>query len=140
MIAADRHARKSTSGPLPIHRAGTSSARVPQRADQASIIPRSRSTLVSDLVCAVVLLALAAAVAIPLVWGLALHQTPLAVSAGCAELLCAIVVLNRIFAPASTRGHLVPFLSALEERPWIMVLCLGLALTSALILITSWPG
>lgn len=139
MITADGPARKSTSGALPARNQPAASA-PPVGTRDAGVGPRPLSALVSDVVCTLVLLALGVSAGFPLVWGMALHQTPMAVSAGCTELLCAIVLLNRCFAPAATRTHAVPFLTALEERPWVLALCLVLALASALTLATYWPG
>jgi hypothetical protein len=136
MITADRHARK----PSDVPRDGTVPPVAARPAASTPPLTRPRLALVSDVTGGVVVLALGAAAGFPLVWGLALHQTPMAVSAGCVELLCAIVLLNRCFAPATTRTHAVPFLAALEERPWILALCLGLALTSAVTLAAYWPG
>jgi hypothetical protein len=135
MITADRHARKSSE---PAPRGAASPAVVRPPASTATVRPRL--AIISDIVCGVMVLALGVSAGFPLVWGLALHQTPMAVSAGCTELLCAVVLLNRCFAPVVTRTHAVPFLTALEERPWILALCVGLALASLITLITYWPG
>lgn len=101
---------------------------------------RPRLAILSDVICSVVVLALGTAAGFPLVWGLALHQTPMAVSAGSTGLLCVVVLLNRCFAPAAARTHAVPFLAALEERPSVLALCLVLALVSVITLIACWPG
>lgn len=141
MITADRHARKPSSGSLPVRGVTSPILSVTSRTDghpQSSARPRA--AVISDVLGTLMLLALGTAAAFPLVWGLALHQTPMAVSAGCTDLLCVIVLLNRCFAPATTRTHAVPFLTALEERPWVLAVCLALALTSALTLATCWPG
>jgi hypothetical protein len=141
MITADRHARKPSSGALPVHKVALP---VIPPANGPSTVPstlaRPPAAVISDVLCTAVVLALGASAGFPLMWGLALHQTPMAVSAGCTELLCLVVLLNRCFAPVSTRTHVVPFLTALEERPVVLAFCLGLALTSGVILLTCWPG
>jgi len=102
--------------------------------------PRSRLSIAADIACAVLFVAVGAAATFPLVWGLALHQTPLAVSATSAEVMCVLALLNRLFAPPAAKARAIPFLAALEERPWVLVLCLACAATSAATLITYWPG
>jgi hypothetical protein len=136
MITADRHDRSSsgvdapTASGLPSAHPGLSAA---ERL-------RSRIRLFADLACVAVFLGVGVAAGFPLVWGLALHQPPMAISAGCAEAMCAIALLNRVFAPGVARERLVPFLAALEERPLILLTCLALAGCSAVTLITYWPA
>lgn len=137
MITAGPHPRTSTSD-----RARTIGAAKPDSAivtvAQASAT-RSHLSIIADLACVGLFLAVGASAAFPVVWGLALHQTPLAISGGCGELMCVIALLNRAFAPAAAQERFVPFLAALEERPWILAICLALMVTSAATLFTYWP-
>lgn len=138
MITADHHPRASTSD-----RAPTLGATLPDAAGTPTAtvtVSRSRLHLAVDLSCAVLFVGLGAAAAFPLVWGLALHQAPLTVSAVSAELMCLAALLNRWFAPAAAKPRAVPFLAALEERPWVLITCLACAATSLATLITCWPG
>ncbi|HEX3132853.1 MAG TPA: hypothetical protein VHX44_04630 [Planctomycetota bacterium] len=102
--------------------------------------PRSGLSVLADRACAGVFVAVGASAGFSLVWGLALHQAPMAVSGGCAEVMCLIALLNRVFAPGSAKERAVPFLAALEERLWVLLSCLALAASSALTLMTYWPG
>lgn len=140
MITAGPHSRTSASDHLPTlgeNRSDTDASRAETR-----VLPavRSRTSICADIACVVLFLGIGASAAFPLVWGLALHQTPLAVSGGCGEAMCLIALLNRIFAPAPARERSVPFLAALEMRPVVLGLCLALMATSAATLITYWPA
>lgn len=136
MITAGSHARSSTSD-----RAPTTGATTPDGGTTAAVpAARSRLGISADIACSVLFIALGVSAAFPLVWGLALHQAPLAVSAISAELMCVLVLLNRLFPPPAARLGTIPFLVALEERPWVLIACLVCAATSAATLITYWPG
>lgn len=138
MITTGPHPRTSTSD-----RARSIGAAKPASASVTAAeisATRSHLSIIADVTCAVLFLAVAVSAALPLVWGLALHQTPLAISGGCGEAMCVIALLNRIFAPVAARKRFVPFLAALEERQWILVLFLALMATSAATLISNWPG
>lgn len=137
MITAGSQTRRSTSDHAP-----TTDAVTPEASSTTGAVPavRSRLSVTVDIACSVLFIALGVAAAFPLVWGLALHQTPLAVSAISAELMCVLVLLNRLFPPPAARLGTVPFLAALEERTWVLISCLICAATSAATLITYWPG
>lgn len=101
---------------------------------------RSRVRLASDLVGLALLIAVGSAAAIPLIWGLGLHLLPMVIGGLCGELLCLLVLGNRLLAPRGARQRSVPFYAALEERPAVVAVFLILAVTSALTLLSYWPG
>jgi len=140
MITAGRHPRTSTSDRSPTIGGTTPDPGNASAADPSIPATRSRLSASMDIACAVLFVAVGVSAAIPLVWGLALHQTPLAVSAISGELMCVLALLNRWFAPLAAKPRSIPFLAALEERPWVLVACLVCAATSAATLITYWPG
>lgn len=140
MITAGSHPRASSSDRARTIAGTTAGSVTPGAALPLALATRSYLSVVADLACAVLFLAVGVSAAFPVVWGLALHQTPMAISGGSAELMCLIALLNRVFAPAAAKERAVPFLAALEERPWLLALCLALAAISALTLITYWPG
>lgn len=138
MITAGPHPRSSTSGRSP-----SAGATTPDAVGTTAAAPpaaRSRLSLYADIACSVLFVALGVSAAFPLVWGLALHQTPLTVSAISTELMSVLVLLNRLFPPPAARLGAIPFLTALEERPWVLIACLVCAATAAATLITYWPA
>lgn len=139
MITAGPHPRTSTSDRRPA--IGATTSEIDKNAVRDGAIPaaRSRLSIGADIACAVLFIAVGASAAFPLVWGLALHQTPLAISGGCGEAMCLIALLNRVFAPAAAQQRFVPFLAALEMRPWVLAVCLALMATSAATLLSYWP-
>lgn len=116
---------------------------VPPRADAVRqpplAAPRPLLGVCADALCCVLFLACGGSAALPVMWGLALHQPPLAAAGGCAALMCAVALLNRLLAPAAARARAVPFLAALEERPWVLAACLALGAAAILVLATWWP-
>lgn len=140
MITAGRHPRASTSGRSPTIGGTPPDVDSTIVAHQPLPAVRTRLSVITDLACGVLFVAVCVSAAFPLVWGLALRQAPMAVSGGSAELMCLIALLNRVFAPVAAKERAVPFLAALEERPWILGACLALAVISVLTLITCWPG
>ncbi len=140
MIIAGPHQRTAASD-----QSSTSGGAAPNDGKVSAIAPsiappRSLLSISADITCAVVFVAVGVSAAFALVWGLALHQTPLAISAISAEVMCLLALLNRLFTPPAARPRAIPFLAALEERPWVLVLCLACAATSAATLIAYWPS
>ena len=140
MITAGRHPRASTSDRSRTIGGAIAGRSNPDAATQPVPATDARLRVITDIACTGLFVAVGVSAGFPLVWGLALHQTPMAVSGGCAELMVLVALLNRVFAPAEAKERAVPFLAALEERSWVLLVCLALAATSAVTLITCWPG
>jgi hypothetical protein len=92
-----------------------------------------------ELLTCGIFLAAAGAGCFPLIWGLALHQAPLAASGACFVAMGAIALLNRICAPPAARHRPAPCLAALTARPWVLLLCLSLMGAAVVTLVTWWP-
>jgi hypothetical protein len=133
MITADQ--RRADAGPSP----SLPASGVDARQQFASYRQRSLFGVLADALCGLLFLASGGSAALPVVWGLVLHQPPLALCGGCALLMCALALLNRLFAPAAARARTVPFLAALEERPWVLAACLALGIAALAILAAWWP-
>jgi hypothetical protein len=132
MITADQ--RRAAGPPAPRPAAG-----VDARQQFASYRQRPLLGTLADALCGLLFLASGGSAALPVVWGLVLHQPPLALCGGCALLMCALALLNRLFAPPAARAGAVPFLAALEERPWVLGACLALGIAALAILACWWP-
>lgn len=108
--------------------------------DPLPIPTRSVLATCTDVLCCVLTVVAAGAAAMPVLWGLALHQPPLAISGGCGVAMCLIALFNRLLAPPAARQRAVPFLAALEERHAVLLTCMALGGTALLVLLTWWPG
>lgn len=132
MITADQ--RRASAGTTVQAQLQPARAQLP-----AATTPRPLLGVCADVLCSLLFLACGGSAALPVMWGLALHQPPLTAAGGCAVLMCAAALLNRLLAPPAARARAVPFLAALEERPWVLAACLALGTAAILVLATWWP-
>ena len=134
MIAAGRHPAVTTHRMPPNIRA----ERERDEASEPSAMP-SRLGSVADICCCLAAFAGIGSGALPLLWGLVLHDPPLAASGACASLVCVITLVNRLFAPATARRRAVPYIAALDERPLVTAVCFALGVCAFSLLFAYWP-